>query len=151
MAVKKLPSPESIYIYSATQSYKEQFKQRKQKLFGFHPMIGVSSHDNERQKKMRCWYCGSDPGRQSHPHKCDLSKKIVSACSFRNHPDVKNNDHSKPWKKTPNGEAYCALNKYIVLNKKLNSEKKDLVDNIFYKKVCQNSIPNKKNIENPYL
>ena len=38
---------------------------------------------------------------------------------------------------------------YIVLNKKLNGDKKDLVDNIFHKKVCQNHNLNKKNnIEN---
>ena len=108
----------------------------------------IPNGEEKKQPSLkRCWYCGSDPQRQNLPHRCNLWKKEITSCSFRNHPDVKNNDHSKPWKQTPNGEAYCALRKFIVLNKKLNGDKKELVDNIFHKKVYPNSIL-KKNIEN---
>ena len=55
-------------------------------------------------------------GRQMVGISADLN--IVS-CSFRNHPDVKNGDNTKPWKHTTNGKAYCVLKKYITLGKKL--------------------------------
>ena len=29
--------------------------------------LDSSLNEEERQKFKRCWYCGSDPGRQSHP------------------------------------------------------------------------------------
>ena len=96
--------------------------------------------EEEEKKKSpfkRCWHCGGDPKRQTTPHKCSLLKKELASRSLRSYPDVKENDHSKPWIKTLYGEARCALKKRVVLSKKLNGDKKDLVDEPFYGVCCQ--------------
>ena len=65
------------------------------------------TQDGKANKYHRCYYCGSSPNMQTHPHVCDLSVKDVKGCSFKNHPDVKNNDHTLPWKQS--------INDYIIM------------------------------------
>ena len=96
--------------------------------------------EEEEKKKSpfkRRWRGGGDPKRQTIPRERSLSKRELASRSLRSRPDVKESDHSKPWIKTPNGEARCALKKRVVLSKKLNGDKKDLVDEPFYGVCCQ--------------
>ena len=68
----------------------------------------------------------------------------IVSCSFRNHPDVKNGDNTKPWKHTTNGKAYCVLKKYITLGKKLaiiNKLQSSLKLDRLIIKTCDNASP----------
>ena len=68
----------------------------------------------------------------------------IVSCSFRNHPDVKNGDNTKPWKHNTNGKAYCVLKKYITLGKKLaiiNKLQSSLkLDRLIIKTIFKNKI-----------